>query len=558
METNSRPGRILCTQTSADILREQGPDIALARRGKISVKGKGSMFTYWVGTEVQIDGELPQDTIATLNDTQGYEMSPTKRGTPHGSTTPRASHVAPAPHEGAPIAPVLPVKQVVQQPEIGSEDSGSHTKETASCDMTSATTDSSERRSHLIEWGVSFLVSHLQLILAKRATQDGVNPQYPPPLYGSSEEGHVVLDEFKDRIAFPDFDAASVQKLAPPESIELDEQVLSEIRDYVSVIASLYRPNPFHSFEHANHAVVAVEKLMRWIVRPDGGLEGAQRMTAKVAGDVHKSSFGISSDPLAQLACVFSALIHDVDHPGVTNAILVSEGATLAKAYKNKSVAEQNSVDIAWELLMTDRYKNFRNCAFVDGAELARFRQMVVNMVLATDSSDNQINATMRSRWERAFSDGFYSKETVDVKATLVLEMLMQASDNSHIVQEWSVFVKWNQRLFNEVYGAYKKGRISEDPSETWYEHEMGFHDSCIIPMAKKLDASGVFRSGISLASYALANRQDWERQGQNLVKSFKKAYDAQHPSYSSKSEGGGKPGKQLLAWDASPLPSMV
>eukprot|EP00934_Nitzschia_sp_Nitz4_P001938 Nitzschia sp. Nitz4//scaffold470_size5724//3980//5650//NITZ4_009209-RA/size5724-processed-gene-0.1-mRNA-1//-1//CDS//3329552688//1938//frame0 len=556
METNSLSGRILCSQTAADILREQGPDIALVRRGKISVKGKGTMFTYWVGNEVQVNEEPPQDTTAILNDThanlQQQEKSPIKKTAPQDSTTPKAHHLAPVRGEGTPVTPSSPVKHPsAQSQDLDSEGSDSHTKE-STCDMTSATTES-----HLVEWGVSFLVSHLQMILAKRATEDGVKPQNPPPLYGSSEEGHVVLDEFKDRITFSYFDAASVQKLVSPESIELDDQVLSEIKDYVSVIASLYRPNPFHSFEHANHAMVAVEKLLRWIVRPDGGLEGAQRMTAKVAGDVHKSSFGISSDPLAQFACVFAALIHDVDHPGVANDVLVSEGATLAKAYKNKSVAEQNSVDIAWELLMTDRYKNFRNCAFVDAAELARFRQMVVNMVLASDISDRDINTTRQNRWDRAFSEGFYSKETVDSKATLVLEILMQASDNAHMVQEWSVYAKWNQRLFNEMYGAYKKGRISKDPSESWYEREIGFHDSYIIPMAKRLDASGVFRSGISLASYALANRQDWERQGKSLVKSFKEEYDAAHPSYSG-AAGGKKSAKNLLAWDASPLPSMV
>eukprot|EP00934_Nitzschia_sp_Nitz4_P008340 Nitzschia sp. Nitz4//scaffold542_size5954//4415//5950//NITZ4_009185-RA/size5954-processed-gene-0.5-mRNA-1//-1//CDS//3329554271//8330//frame0 len=511
------------------------------------------MYTYWVGNEVH--GEH-HEAGEILTDNADIEKSPFKRAVPTEVTTPKSSHVPPVKDDGAPIIPVLQM-QAVKHPSYLDQDSMSETKE-ETCDMTSATTESSERRATLIDWGVSFLVSHLQMILAKRATQDGLKAQNPPPLYGSSEEGHVVLDEFKDRIAFPDFDAASVQKLVPPETIELDDQVLSEIKDYVSVIASLYRPNPFHSFEHANHAVVAVEKLMHWIVRPNGGVEGAQRMTAKVAGDVHKSSFGISSDPLAQFACVFSALIHDVDHPGVTNAILVSEGATLAKAYKNKSVAEQNSVDIAWELLMTDRYKNFRNCAFVDAAELARFRQMVVNMVLATDISDKDINATRRHRWDRAFSEEFGNKEGMDSKATLVLEMLMQTSDISHVVQEWLVYVKWNQRLFNEMYGAFRKGRISEDPSVNWHENEIGFHDFYIIPMAKKLDASGVFRSGISLASYAVANREEWERQGQNLVKSFKEEYDAAHPSYSGKIEGGKKSAKQLLAWDASPLPSMV
>jgi hypothetical protein len=50
----------------------------------------------------------------------------------------------------------------------------------------------------------------------------------------------------------------------------------------------------------------------------------------------------ITSCPLTQLAVVFSAIIHDVDHPGVPNAQLVKEKSMLAQSYNNASVAEQN------------------------------------------------------------------------------------------------------------------------------------------------------------------------------------------------------------------------
>lgn len=58
------------------------------------------------------------------------------------------------------------------------------------------------------------------------------------------------------------------------------------------------------------------------------------------------------SDPLTQFACVFSALNHGVDHTGVPNTQLVKEGSRIAKFYLDKSVDEQNSVDLAWDLFM--------------------------------------------------------------------------------------------------------------------------------------------------------------------------------------------------------------
>lgn len=80
---------------------------------------------------------------------------------------------------------------------------------------------------------------------------------------------------------------------------------------------------------------------------------------------------------MTQFAVVLSALIHDVDHTGVPNAVLVKEGSQLAKAYKNKSVAEQNSVDIAWNLLQDEGFKELRATIYKTEEELARFRQLV-------------------------------------------------------------------------------------------------------------------------------------------------------------------------------------
>jgi hypothetical protein len=49
MESNSRPGRIHCSEDAAVLLQDQAPNMPLQQRGKIQVKGKGSMLTYWVG-----------------------------------------------------------------------------------------------------------------------------------------------------------------------------------------------------------------------------------------------------------------------------------------------------------------------------------------------------------------------------------------------------------------------------------------------------------------------------------------------------------------------------
>ena len=183
------------------------------------------------------------------------------------------------------------------------------------------------------------------------------------------------------------------------------------------------------------------------------------------------------SDPLTQFACIFSALIHDAGHEGVPNAQLVKEGTELAARYKNQSVAEQNSVDVAWSMLMQPQYKELRATIYCDEEEMVHFRKLIVNCVMATDIVDKDLKALRNGRWERAFATKDEAPETypkevendVNRKATIVIEHLLQASDVSHTMQHWHVFRKWNENLFNEMYIAYRQGRAEKDPSVFWY-----------------------------------------------------------------------------------------
>ena len=39
------------------------------------------------------------------------------------------------------------------------------------------------------------------------------------------------------------------------------------------------------------------------------------------------------------------------------------------------------------------------------------------------------------------------------------------------------IYRKWNGRLFDEMYKAYRQGRAEKDPAEFWYKGEIGFFD---------------------------------------------------------------------------------
>lgn len=244
--------------------------------------------------------------------------------------------------------------------------------------------------------------------------------------------------------------------------------------------------------------------------------------------DIHHYTFGISSDPLLQFSAVFAALIHDVGHEGVPNGQLATELPHLAEIYESRSIAEQRSVDVALELLMLPKYKNLRACICGDEAGQERFRQLLIHCVLATDIFEKGLKEQRNERWEQAFhsqeatSEGPLSKEGMDRKATIVLEHIIQASDVSHTMQHWHIYIKWNERLFQEMYAAFKAGRAEKNPSEGWYKGELWFFDYYVIPLAKKLKECGIFGvSSDEYLTYAEQNRTEWEQRGEEICQAM-------------------------------------
>ena len=132
-------------------------------------------------------------------------------------------------------------------------------------------------------------------------------------------------------------------------------------------------------------------KLLSRIVAPEDDGEGCLQEVDR--------TYGITSDPLTQFACIFAALIHDVDHSGVPNAQLAKEKGPLAGKYYNTSIAEQNSVDMAWEFFMDSKYDEFRGTLCSCETDMKRFRQLVVNAVMATDIVDKGLKDARNARY---------------------------------------------------------------------------------------------------------------------------------------------------------------
>lgn len=75
MESLSTSDRIQCSEHSARILKEQAPDFPLKRRGKVAVKGKGQMVTYWAGRNLNMSGRNLNMSRSRSN-SPGFDSKP--------------------------------------------------------------------------------------------------------------------------------------------------------------------------------------------------------------------------------------------------------------------------------------------------------------------------------------------------------------------------------------------------------------------------------------------------------------------------------------------------
>jgi len=358
-----------------------------------------------------------------------------------------------------------------------------------------------------------------------------------------------VLEEMQFTIDVPSIGAIMRRD---PNSVTIEPEVQKQLHYYITVIASLYQDNSFHNYEHASNVLGAVDRLIGLVSLPKGGRDYRNL----------KYGYGVAREPWNHFALVFSAMIHDVDHngklttpvakepflfisvtdqfcfTGVPNAQLIKEKAHVAGAYKNKCVAEQNSIELAWNLLMEPCYRELREGIFKHRHELTSFRKLVVTAVMATDIADIELKALRKGRAEDAMkiqddiSDSGSDMELVSRKATFVMETLIQVADVSHTMGCFSTFKKWNHRLYREMYKAYRNGRAEQDPTLTWYKGEFGFFDYYIIPLAKKLNDCGIYGdSSLAYVHNAVENRRLWEEQGKSLVKGYIAEREAEEKS---------------------------
>ena len=298
------------------------------REDSIEAKGKGALKTYWITP--------PSASSSTATSSSNGEAADVELQLASGS------------HRAVTSSPGGTTKNRVKRRKKASVPSDVDAKV------------AHEQR--LVDWACDVLQKILIEVARERAAsgndQDPMNSMELERTIASKSTSKNPIFEVSETITMPVYDPTSTKRKMNNTNteIELDPMILAQLRDYVATIAAMYNSNPFHNWDHAAHVMQSVSKLLNRIKTVDhlvdtnaeAAMEKQKNTKSNIedmAGDIHAYTYGITSDPITQFAIVFSALIHDVDHLGVSNGQLIKENVPIASSYQNKSIAEQNSID---------------------------------------------------------------------------------------------------------------------------------------------------------------------------------------------------------------------
>lgn len=201
-ESTSIPGRIQLSKDTATLIAAAGKDTWLQlREDAVSVKGKGTMETFWL-----------------------------RPGLDAGSDLGNSSHHRPSASGSANQNPAKESKV-----DIVKED---------------------QKRVRLINWQVDVFVKLLKQVVARRQAVEGTigaslrQQVSTRTITGSPNELVNPMKEIKEIIELPLFDsraAALAEKNL--DKVKLDPAVIEQLRAYITTISHMYRDNEFHNFE---------------------------------------------------------------------------------------------------------------------------------------------------------------------------------------------------------------------------------------------------------------------------------------------------------------------
>ncbi|KAF7260629.1 hypothetical protein EG68_01788 [Paragonimus skrjabini miyazakii] len=205
----------------------------------------------------------------------------------------------------------------------------------------------------------------------------------------------------------------------------------------IHVEASYNALAPFHNSIHATDVLQAMQTLFRF--------------------NKLESMF----TDLEVFATLFACIVHDIDHPALTNQYLINTNNKLALLYNDNSVLENHHLHVAFSLLHSKP-----ECDITAGfthQQRQLFRKVVISLVLSTDMSKHMtLLADLKTMVESQRASGSNVINLDNYSSRIqILECLVHASDLSNPTRPLPIYRQWVERIMEELFQQGDKERAA-------------------------------------------------------------------------------------------------
>eukprot|EP00013_Stygamoeba_regulata_P023338 CAMPEP_0177657424 /NCGR_PEP_ID=MMETSP0447-20121125/16174_1 /TAXON_ID=0 /ORGANISM="Stygamoeba regulata, Strain BSH-02190019" /LENGTH=357 /DNA_ID=CAMNT_0019161771 /DNA_START=153 /DNA_END=1226 /DNA_ORIENTATION=- len=192
-----------------------------------------------------------------------------------------------------------------------------------------------------------------------------------------------------------------------------------KLQRFLFSVFMTYRPNPFHNFMHA---FTVTHSMFLFIRSPE--------LVDKLS-------------PMHKLSSVLAALMHDLDHPGLTNKFARQADVPMFKKFPS-STLENHHLCCAKTLLALPGQDILAHDEALKSSSLL----LLSKLILATDLGGH---ANYMDNFMSSVADNTFSLDRVESQE-LLLCMLLKFADISNEVRPWPVSVRWTIALLTEFF----------------------------------------------------------------------------------------------------------
>ena len=243
-------------------------------------------------------------------------------------------------------------------------------------------------------------------------------------------------------------------------------------------------------------------------------------------------------------ALFLAALVHDIGHPGLSNAYQVHAETPLALRYNDISVLEHHHCALAFEM-----FQDSKSNIFLDlSPELRKsVRKSIINLVLSTDM---MTHFTLHEELNDCVAHYFCPLPTIDQMEAVdlpekdrmtILRSILHAADISNPAKIWSTSKKWSDLVVEEFFAQGDLEKLNHLPVSTNMDRNnshqdeisLSFSDFIVAPFFLTL-LKALPRLGKAV-KYLESNRRQWTTVMQNRLSTIPTQTDSEKEDFLGK-----------------------